>query len=113
MCKSSQNQTSEELVSYYSFKLITIEDICKQIQVIEKLLKGWYSNPNYKKIHIFSNFFPENFKKLNWNKYVSKAERETAFKKDSWTDRNYCIQVSILTSLPKTFEGCFNKQREE
>ena len=105
----------------FSFKLVTIEDICKEILALDAS-KATQSNDMSTKIiknnsDIFSKFFQANLNntivRSTFPEQLKYADVKPVFKKDSRTDKKNYRPVSILPNVSKIYERCLNKQLEE
>ena len=105
---------------YFSFKLVTIEDICKEILALDAS-KATQSNDMPTKIiknyYIFSKFFKANLNNTietsTFPEQPKYADVKPVFDKDSRTDKKNYRPISILPNVSKFYERCLNKQLEE
>ena len=105
----------------FSFKLIAIEDICKEIRALDAS-KATQSDDIPTKIiknnsDIFSKIFQANLNNAietsTFPERLKDADVKPVFKKDSRTDKNNYRPISILPNISKIYERCINKQLEE
>ena len=105
----------------FSFKLVTIDDICKEILAINAS-KATQSDDMPTKIiknnsDIFSKFFQANLNNTDetstFPEQLKYTDVKLVFKKDSRTDKKYYRPISILPNVSKIYERCLNKQLEE
>ena len=105
----------------FSFKLVTIEDICKEIRALDAS-KVTQSDDIPTKIiknnsDIFSRFFQANFNNAietsTFPEQLKYADVKPVFKKDSRTDKKNYRPIGILPKVSKIYERCINKQLEE
>ena len=106
----------------FSFKLVTIGDVCKEILALDAS-KATQSDDMSTKIiknnsDIFSNFFQANLHNTIetsiFPEQLKYADvKPVFFKKKYRTDRKNCRPISILPNVSKTFERCLNKELEE
>ena len=105
----------------FSFKLVTVEDICKEILAIDaskatqsddmptKIIKN---NPN-----IFSKFFQANLNNTietsTFPEQLKYVPVKPVFKNDFRTDKKNYKPISILPNVCKIYERCLNKQLKE
>ena len=100
----------------FSFKLVTIEDICKEIRALDAL-KATQSDDIPIKIikdnsDIFSRFqanFNNAVKTSTFPEQLEYADVKPIFEKDSLTDKKNYRPISILPNVSKIYERCINK----
>ena len=100
----------------FSFKLVTIEDICKEIRALDAL-KATQSDDIPIKIikdnsDIFSRFqvnFNNAVKTSAFPEQLEYADVKPIFEKDSLTDEKNYRPISILPIVSKIYERCINK----
>ena len=100
----------------FSFKLVTIEDICKEIRALDAL-KATQSDDIPIKIikdnsDIFSRFqvnFNNAVKTSAFPEQLDYADVKPIFEKDSLTDEKNYRPISILPIVSKIYERCINK----
>ena len=104
----------------FSFKLVSIEDICKEIRALDAS-KATQSDDIPTKIiknnsDIFSKIFQANLNNAietsTFPEQLKYADVKSVFKKDSRTDKNNYRPISILPNISKIYERCINKQLE-
>ena len=104
----------------FSFKLVSIEDICKEIRALDAS-KATQSDDIPTKIiknnsDIFSKIFQANLNNAietsTFPEQLKYADVKPVFKKDSRTDQNNYRPISILPNISKIYERCINKQLE-
>ena len=105
----------------FSFKLVTLEDICKEILALDAS-KATQSHDIPTKIiknnsDIFSKFFQANLNNTietsTFPEQLKYVDVKPVFKKDSRTDMNNYRPIIILPNVSKIYERCLNKQLEE
>ena len=105
----------------FSFKLVSIEDICKEIRALDTS-KATQSDDIPTKIiknnsDIFSKIFQANLNNAietsTFPEQLKYADVKRVFEKDSRTDKNNYRPISILPNISKIYERCINKQLEE
>ena len=105
----------------FSFKLATIEDICKEISGLDaskatqsdgipiKIIKNNFD--------IFSKFFQANLNNIiettTFLEQLKYADVKRVFKKDSRTVKKNYRPISILPDVSKIYERCLNKELEK
>ena len=105
----------------FSFKLVTIEDICKAILALDASNVTQNDDVPTKIIKnnsdIFSKFFQANLNNTTetsiFYEHLRYANVKPAFKKDSQTDKKNYGPISILPNVSKTCKRCLNKQLEK
>ena len=114
-------KSKERETDCFSFKLLTIEDICKEILVLDAS-NAMQSNDMPKNIlknnsNIFSKFFQailnNTTKTSTFPKQLKYPDVKTVFKKDSPTGKKNYRPSSILSNVSKIYERCLNKELEE
>ena len=105
----------------FSFKSVSIEDICKEIHALDPSKATQSDDIPFKIIKnnsgIFSNIFQANLNNAietsTFPEQLKYADVKPVFKKDSRTDKKNFRPISILPNISKTYERCINKQLEE
>ena len=105
----------------FSFKLVTIEDICKEILALETAKANQSDNMPTKitknNSDIFSKLFQANLNNAietsTFPVQLKNVDVKPVFKKYSRTDKKNYRSVSILLNGSKIYERCLNKQLEE
>ena len=105
----------------FSFKLVTIEDICKEIRALDASKATQSDDIPTKTVKnnsdIFSRFFQVNFDNAietsTFPEQLKYADVKPVFKKDSRTDKKNYRPISILPNVSKIYERCINNQLEE
>ena len=114
-------KSKERETDCFSFKLVTIEDICKEILILDSS-NATQSNDMPKKIlKNNSNIFSKNFQAILNNttktstfpKQLKYADVKIVLKKDSRTGKKNDRPSSTLSNVSKIYERCLNKELEE
>ena len=103
---------ARDLTDCFSFKLVSIEDICKEIRALDASKATIKNNSD-----IFSKIFQANLNNAietsTFPEQLKHADVKQAFKKDSRTDKKNYRPISIFPNITKIYERCINKQLEE
>ena len=105
----------------FSFKLVTIEDICEEILALDASKATQRDDIPTKTTKnnsdIFSKFFQANLNMTietsTFPEQLKYADVTPVFKKDSRTDKKNYRPISILPNVSEIYERCLNKPLEE